>query len=107
VSSLLDSYATMLGESVTWRQKGDVNQYNEPTYTDSTITVIWFDDERWVKTPSGESFQQIAYIQTTSLIEVGDMITRGGYSWPIRGLQKTPHPNGEQFRIGNLGERII
>jgi len=40
--SLLDSYLAMLGESVTWKQKGAVDQYNEPTYTDSTITVIWW-----------------------------------------------------------------
>ena len=107
MSSLLDSYSTMLGESVTWKQKGAVNQYNEPTYTDSTITVIWFDDERRSRDAEGEEYLQVSYIQTTALIQAGDMITRGGYSWPIRGLQKTPHPNGEQFRVGNLGERMI
>lgn len=104
--SLLDAYAGLM-ESVTWRQRAGVNQYNEPEYSDSTIQVIWYDDERLVKTADGEEFQQLAYIQTTALIQKGDAIIREGYTWPIKGIQKTPTFEGEQFRIGNLGERQI
>lgn len=104
--SLLDAY-TGLMESVTLRQRTGVNEYNEPSYSDSTIQVIWYDDERFVKDADGEEFQQLAYIQTTALIQKGDAIIRDGYTWPIRGIQKTPHWEGEQFRIGNLGERQI
>lgn len=107
MSGLLSPYLDMLGESVAWRQRAGVNQYNEPTYSDSTITVIWYDDERTIRTAEGEQFQQLAYIQTTEAIQKGDAIVRGGYTWPIKGIQKTPHPEGEQFRIGNLGERQI
>jgi len=104
--SLLDAYSGLM-ESVTWRVKGAVNEYNEPTYTDSTISVIWFDDERLIRNDQGEELQQFAYIQTTALIQQGDLITRGGYSWPIIGIQKTPTWEGEQFRIANLGQRLI
>lgn len=107
MSGLLSPYLDMLGESVTWRQRTGVNQYNEPAYSDSTITVIWYDDERMIRTAEGEQFQQLAYIQTKEAIQKGDAIVRDGYTWPIKGIQKTPHPNGEQFRIGNLGERQI
>lgn len=104
--SLLDAYSCLM-ESVTWRQRNGVNEYNEPIYSDSTIEVIWYDDERLVKTTDGEEFQQLAYIQTTALIQKGDAIIREGYTWPIKGIQKTPTFEGEQFRIGNLGERQI
>jgi len=105
--SLLDAYLPALGEIVTWRAKGAVNQYNEPTYTDTSITVIWHDDVRMIRNERGETLQQLAYIQTTSLIQQGDMITRNGVSWPVIGIQKTPTQEGEQFRIGNLGGRQI
>jgi hypothetical protein len=104
--SLLDAYAGLM-ESVTWRAKGAVNEYNEPTYTDSTISVIWYDDQRTIRNAQGEEFQQLAYIQTTAHVQQGDIITREGFSWPIMGIQKTPTWEGEQFRIANLGQRMI
>jgi hypothetical protein len=104
--SLLDAYAGLM-ESVTWSQKTGQNQYNEPTYSTSTIQVIWYDDVRLIRNAEKEELQQLAYIQTTSLIEEGDSITRSGVIYPIIGIQKTPHWEGEQFRIANLGQRMI
>lgn len=104
--SLLDAYSGLM-ESVTWRSRTGVNEYNEPSYSDSTIQVIWYDDERLIRNAEGEEFQQLAYIQTTALIQKGDAIVRDGYTWPVKGIQKTPTWGGEQFRIGNLGERQI
>jgi hypothetical protein len=104
---LLDVYLNSLGESVTLRTRTGTNEYNEPSFLDSTITVIWYDDIRMIRNEQNETLQQLAYIQTTSLIQQGDMITRGGYSWPVIGIQKAPTFQGEQFRIGNLGERQI
>ena len=104
--SLLDAYADLM-ESVIWRSRTGVNEYNEPSYSDSTIQVIWYDDEKLIRNAEGEEFQQLAYIQTTALIQKGDAIVRDGYTWPVKGIQKTPTFEGEQFRIGNLGERQI
>ena len=104
--SLLSAY-TQLMESVTWRQRASVNEYNEPTYVDSTIDVIWFDDQKMIRNEQGEQLQQLAFIQTTALISQGDAIIRAGYTYPVVGIQKTPHWQGEQFRIGNLGQRMI
>jgi hypothetical protein len=104
--SLLYAYSGLM-ESVSWRARGAVNENNEPTYADTTISVIWYDDIRIIRNAQGEELQQYAFIQTASTIQQGDMITRGGYSWPIIGLQKTPTFEGEQFRIGNLGQRMI
>jgi len=107
VSSLLSPYLSAMGESVTWKQRVSVNGYNEPEYSDSTIQVIWFDDCRLIRTEGKEDLQQFAFIQTTAQVEQGDAIVRGGLTWPVIGIQKSPHPQGEQFRIANLGERMI
>lgn len=104
--SLLDAYAGLM-ESVTWGARGGLNENGEPSYTSTTISVIWYDDVRLIKTSSSEELQQYAYIQTASAIQQGDVITRGGVIYPIIGLQKTPTFVGEQFRIGNLGQRQI
>ena len=102
-TGLLDAYAGLM-ESVTWRQRGDVNEYNEPTYIDSAINVIWFDDVKLIRNAQGEELQQLAYIQTTAAVRQGDSIIRAGLTWPIIGIQKTPTFEGEQFRIANLGK---
>lgn len=104
--SLLDAYSGLM-ESVTWKTRGDVNEYNEPEYSESTISVVWFDDVRMIKNDSGEVLQQYAFILTTSEVQQGDVIVRGEYSFPVIGMQKTPHWDGEQFRIINLGDRMI
>ena len=104
--SLLDAYAGLM-ESVTWRSRGEVDPYNQPTFTDTTISVIWFDDQKYIRNSQGEDLMQLAYIQTKAAIEEGDQITRGGLTWPIIGIQKTPTFAGEQFRIGNLGSRML
>ena len=101
---LLDAYSAVLGEFVTWRQRGDVNEYNEPTYIDSAINVIWYDDVKLIRNAQGEELQQLAYIQTTAAVQQGDSIIRSGLTWPIIGIQKTPTFEGEQFRIANLGK---
>lgn len=105
--SLLDAYLPALGESVTWKSRTSIDQYGDPSYSDTTISVIWYDDEKMIRNAEGEEFQQVAYIQTTSLIQKGDAIVRGGYTWPVRGIQKTPTFEGEQFRICNLGDRQV
>ena len=104
---LLTPYLNGLGESVTWKSRSSVDEYNQPIYVDSTIAVIWFDDQKYIRNSQGEDLMQLAYIQTKAAIEEGDQITRGGLTWPIIGVQKTPTFAGEQFRIGNLGSRMI
>ncbi|OPX80427.1 MAG: hypothetical protein A4E45_00047 [Methanosaeta sp. PtaB.Bin039] len=107
MSTLLDEYLAGLGESVTWKSRTSVDQYNDPTFSTSSITVIWFDDYRKIRTEGGEELEQFAYAMTSSAVEVGDYLTRDGYSWPVIGIQKTPFWSGEQFRVVNLGMRMV
>jgi hypothetical protein len=105
--SLLDAYLPVLSEPVTWRQRTGVNEHNEPSYSDSTIQIIWYDDVRLIRNQQNEELQQLAYIQTTASVRQGDAILRDGCTWPVIGIQKTPTFEGEQFRIANLGQRMI
>ena len=41
---LLDVYKDSMGESVIWRHKTGVDANVDPVYSDSTITVLWYDE---------------------------------------------------------------
>lgn len=106
-SGPLAAYSGLM-ESVIWFSKVSKDQYGDITYAEGVpIDVIWYDDERMIRTADKEELQQSAYIQTTSQVLKGDAITRGGITYPVIGIQKTPTFEGEQFRIANLGMRMI
>ena len=100
--SLLDAYSGMM-ESVTWRSRVLVDNYGDPTYTDSTISVIWFTEEKLVRTAEKEELQQLAFIMTTSTVAKGDAITKDGITYPVISVEGGKNQDGEQFRIVRLG----
>lgn len=104
--SLLDVYAQNLGESVTLKHRSSVDQYNDPTFSTSTITVIWWDDERLLHAGTKEEVQQLAIIQTSSVIQKGDAITRNGVDYPVIEIQKGKNMDGDQFYTASLGPMI-
>lgn len=101
--SLLAAYG---GEEVTWRKRGPSGEDGEPTYSSSTITVLWYDEIKQIGNETGEDLLQTAFIQCTAAVQQGDIITRGGYSWPVIGMDRTLIFR-EQFRIARLGQRAI
>ncbi|MDD2834609.1 MAG: hypothetical protein PHY05_00510 [Methanothrix sp.] len=104
---LLDAYTSSMGEFVTWRHKTGVDANVDPVYSDSTISVLWYDEVKSFQTDEGRQLQQIAYILTSALVEKDDLITRGGYSWPVIGLGKDPSMGPEQMRKAYLGQFMI
>lgn len=100
--SLLDAYSGMM-ESVTWRSRVSVDNYGDPTYTDSTISVIWFTEEKMIRTAEKEELQQLAMIMTTSAVARGDAITKDGITYPVVSVEGGKNQDGEQFRIVRLG----
>ncbi len=100
--SLLDAYSGMM-ESVTWRSRISVDNYGDPTYTDSTTSVIWFTEEKLVRTAEKEELQQLAMIMTTSAVQKGDAITKDGITYPVISVEGGKNQDGEQFRIVRLG----
>jgi hypothetical protein len=104
---LLDTYKDSMGEFVIWRHKTGVDANLDPVYSDSKITVLWYDEVRPFSSEEGRQLQQIAYILTSDPLERDDLITRGGYSWPVIGLGKDPSMGPEQMRKAYLGQFMI
>jgi hypothetical protein len=100
--SLLDAYAGLM-ESMTWRARTSIDQYGDPSYTDSTISAIWFTDEKMIRTAEKEELQQLAVIMTKSAVSKGDAITRGGITYPVIAIGAPKNFEGEQFRTVRLG----
>jgi hypothetical protein len=99
IMGLLDAYKS-LAESVTWRHKTSIDQYGDPTYTDKTITVVWFDEQ---KTIYGKDQVQLlcdSYFLTDEAIVEGDAIARGGLTYPVIGISSTP-------TFGSYGPKLV
>jgi len=104
---LLTAYEKKMGESVIWRQKTGVDSDQNPVYTDSSITVIWYDDVKSWQNMQGRQLQQVAFVLTSAELEIDDLITRGGYSWPVIAIGKDPSMGTEQMRKAHLGQFMI
>ena len=79
-----------LGETVTLKHKTGANEYNEPTYTDSSITVVWFDSKKVIRQNGKEDKICNAFLLTEdTTIAEGDAITRSGVTWPVGPVEIT------------------
>ena len=94
-----------LGETVTLRHKTGANEYNEPTYTDSSITVIWFDQKRVIHREGHEDVTCDAFCLTEdTTVAEDDGITRGGYTWPVLDVATTTGYLGMSIRVVNMSK---
>lgn len=105
--SLLDAYFQSLGKTVTWRSKGPAGDDGEPTYTNTTIVVIWIDKPQRIEYTMDEDNKQQAYIQTSSAVEKDDIIIKDGFSYPVISTHDLPCFDGEPLRTASLGQKMI
>lgn len=79
-----------LGETVTLRHKTGADQYGDPSYSDSSISVVWLDSKRVIRQNGKEDKICNAYLLTEdTTISEGDAITRGGVTWPVGPVEIT------------------
>ena len=93
-----------LSETVTWRSKSSIDQYGDPTYADTSISVIWFDQKRVIHQEGREDVICDAYCLTDSAVLQGDAITRGGVVWPVADVAVTNGYFGQSLRVVNLSK---
>lgn len=94
-----------LGETVTLKHRTSIDQYGDPTYSDSSITVIWFDQKRVVHREGREDLVCDAFCLTEDATVVeNDAITRGGYTWPVLDVATTTGYLGMSLRVVNLSK---
>jgi hypothetical protein len=92
-----------LGELVTLRHRSSIDQYGDPTYTDSSITVIWFDQKRVIHREGREDVTCDAFCLTEdATVQENDALTRSGYTWPVLDVATTNGYFGMSLRVVNL-----
>jgi len=94
-----------LGETVTLRHKTGANEYNEPTFSDSSITVVWFDQKRVIHREGREDVLCDAFCLTeNATVQEDDAITRNGATWPVLDVAITNGYLGMSLRVVNLSK---
>lgn len=94
-----------LGETVTLKHRASIDQYGDPTYSDSSISVIWFDQKRILHREGREDIVSDAFCLTEDATVVeGDALTRGGTTWPVLDVAITNGYLGMSLRVVNLSK---
>lgn len=78
-----------LNQTITWRSRSSVNEYNEPTFSTSSVAGRTVYKRSMVRLANGEEITSHAFIYTEALIQEGDEITLGNKNWTVR--QVYPH----------------
>ncbi len=102
--SLLTSYLPGLGESVTWKSRSSVDQYGDPTFSNTSISVIWFDQKRRIRSGGHDDVICDAFCLTDSAVQQGDVLTRDGKDWPVLDVEVVKAFGGRSLRIVNMSK---
>jgi hypothetical protein len=83
--SLLDAFSPMM-ETVTWKHLTSIDQYGDPTYTEKSISVIWFGKEKIAYLADRTEILVDAHcmVQATDTVVMGDVIVHNGFNWPVK-----------------------
>jgi hypothetical protein len=88
---VIDGY---MNQSVIWKSKGDVNEYNEPTYTGSTIQCRFEYKRRLVRNKQGQEVISEARLFTSSPVKPDDLITHDSINWVVIAVADQPNLDG-------------
>lgn len=102
--SLLTPILPGLGETVVWKSKSSIDQYGDPTFLWSSITVIWFDEKKFVRVDGKDELICDAFCMTDSLVLQEDIIIRDGEDWPVLRVAITPAFGGLSLRVVNMSK---
>jgi len=72
-----------LNQSATWKSVASRNEYNEPTFTSTTITCRFEYKRKMLRGPEGEQVMSEAVLYTASAVLPGDVVTYSGRDWPV------------------------
>ena len=94
-----------LGETVTLKHRTSIDQYGDPTYTDSSIVVVWFDQKRTVHREGREDVLCDAFCLTEdATVQENDALARGGVTWPALDVATTTGYLGMSLRVVNMSK---
>ena len=81
---MIDLY---LNQSVTLKSKTSVNEYNEATYTTSTIKARYQYKRKVIRNPMGEEVISMAQVFTTTQVKPDDTITFDSVDWNVLAVE--------------------
>lgn len=72
-----------LNQTATWKTVSSVNEYNEPTFTSTTITCRMEYKRQMVRDAEGQEVVSEATLYTLSAVLPGDIITYSARDWSV------------------------
>lgn len=85
-----------VNQSVTLKTRTGQNEYNEPTYTSSTIKGRFIYKRELFRLENGEEVLSNAILYTMSTVSEGDNITADSKNWVVRSVYPAVKLNGTQ-----------
>lgn len=85
-----------INQSVTLKTRTGQNEYNEPTYTSSTIKGRFIYKRELFRLENGEEVLSNAILYTMSTVSEGDNITADSKNWVVRSVYPAVKLNGIQ-----------
>lgn len=83
-----------LNQSITLKSKSSVNEYNEATYTTSTIKARFEYKRKMVTDRTGQKVISEAQCYTTTAVKPDDVISYDGVDWPVIAVQNNADLDG-------------
>jgi hypothetical protein len=85
-----------INQSVTLKARTGQNQYNEPTYSSSTIKGRFIYKRELFRLENGEEVLSNAILYTMATVSEGDVIVSDSKDWVVRSVYPAVKLNGIQ-----------
>ena len=91
-------------ESVSWQANTGFNEFGKTAYAaPQTIAVRLENKQQLTRRPDGDLPAAETLVFCTSLVNVGDLLTIAGKTWPVEAVQIYKGLTGEGYRMVYLG----
>lgn len=81
-------------QSITLKTRSSVNNYNEPTYSSSTIKGRFEYNKQLIRDVNSENIMSQAILYTESTVSVGDVITHDNRDWIVVDVRSNANLDG-------------
>ena len=88
---MLNSYTN---QTITRKTIASTNEYNENTYTNSSIKVRFIYKRQNIRTPDGVEIDSKAIVYTKTALKETDLITFDSKDWVVRHVENWVDLNG-------------
>lgn len=91
---MLDLLSNYVNQTITHKTRTGQNEYNEPTYSSSTIRGRFIYKREIARLENGEEILSNGILYTMSTVVEGDVITHDSKDWVVRFVYPAVRLNG-------------